>query len=157
MGSSYGRKTGLGTTGNLIQVNADGRTDWYKMHGVTIDWTTVTAVAGADATLADGTVVKIGDKYIRYGKVLAKITASGKYGPAATGAADGRQTLTRGSCFILDRTVVESHLGSDHPPVLEGGPVFADRIASNENVAGETNPTDASILAAFPSLRYVRE
>jgi hypothetical protein len=29
-------------------------------------------------------------------------TASGKYGPYDSAATDGRQTLTRGECFILD-------------------------------------------------------
>ncbi len=157
MGSSFGRKTGLGTTGNPIQLNADGRTDGYKMAGITLDWATVAAVTGAPFTTADGKVVAVGDKYIRYGKVLTKITASGKYGPASTGAVDGRQTLTPGDCFFLDRTVVESELGSDNPPVFDRAAVFSNRVASNELVAGETNPTIAAIRTAFPMIQWVSD
>jgi hypothetical protein len=69
MSSTYGRKTGLGTTGNPIEVIADGRTDGFKAGGVTVDWSLITAVA-AETTLSDGTVVAIGDKYIRYGTIL---------------------------------------------------------------------------------------
>lgn len=158
---TYGR-TVIATTGNPITVIADGRTDWFKVGGVTIDWTTVTAVSGADKTLADGTIVKIGDKYIRYGTVLCKITASGKYGPNDTGASDGRQTLTRGECYILNQTVVMSALGSDHPPVFDGGTVFADRLVNLAiQPTGGTESTGSStlanILAAFPRVTPVKD
>ena len=158
MGTSFGRKANLATTGNPVEVIADGRYHGMKLGGVTIDWTTITAVSGSDATLADGTVVKIGDKYMRYGTVLAKITTGGKYGPSKTNAADGRQTLTRGSCYILNSTVVESELGSDHPPVFDNSTgIYLDRLLTNEAEAAVNNPTEANVLAAFPSVVVFRE
>lgn len=44
-----------------------------KPGGVTIDWSKITAVASNDKTLTDGRVVKVGEKYIRYGTVLARL------------------------------------------------------------------------------------
>ena len=151
--SSFGRQTVGTATGNPIQVLADGRTEGFKTGGVTIDWSTVTAVSGSDATLTDGTVVKIGDKYLRYGTILDKITASGKYGPANTGAADGREALARGDSFILNETVVMSEIGSDHVPCFDSGLVFEDRLLTNENVGSANNPTRANVLTAFPGIR----
>jgi hypothetical protein len=251
-------------TGRPIQVSADGRPIW-KMGGVTIDWDTVTAVS-EETTLADETVVKDGDKYLRYGQVLGIIgkaevqtitftggptagdaiftfpasgseaaevaaaaafnisaqamqdllnalprigpngvtvaragagsngdpyvytvtfnrafgnvpqftsthtftggttpttthatgtagTGNGKYGPIDTTATDGRQTMTRGECFILNETVVKSELGSDHPAVIEGGSVWAERLLVN----GTNQPTLANLLTAFPALLLVRD
>lgn len=141
--------------GRIVQVSADGYPE-MKAGGVTIDWDTIAAV-GADTELSDGTVVKAGDKYIRYGTIVAKITASGKYGPSKTDAVDGRQTLTRGECFIVNETVLKSSLGSDHPAVFEGGKAWLARLLTNENAAGASNPTLANVLAAFPRLLLVRE
>lgn len=44
----------------------------YKAGGATIDWATVTALV-ADVTLPDGTIVKTGDKYLRYGQAISEI------------------------------------------------------------------------------------
>jgi hypothetical protein len=55
------------------RVSADG-SPLYKVGGVTIDWSSVTAVSGSDVTLPDGSVIKIGQKYLRYGQILTKIT-----------------------------------------------------------------------------------
>jgi hypothetical protein len=153
---SFGR-TVTGQTGNPIEVIADGRTDGFKTAGVTIDWSTVTAVSGSDATLLDGTVVKVGDKYIRYGTVLDVITASGKYGPVNTAGSDGREAMARGQSYILNRTVVMSEIGSDHPPVFDAGTVFLDRLLTNEAVGSAGNPTLANVLTAFPGLIIVRD
>jgi hypothetical protein len=80
-------------------------------------------------------------------------TGNGKYGPIDTTATDGRQTMTRGECFILNETVVESELGSDHPAVIEGGLVWADRLLVN----GTNQPTLANLLTAFPALQLVKD
>lgn len=264
--ASFGRNTVGVATGNPIMVLADGLTDGFKHAGITIDWATITAVSGANATLADGTVVKVGDKSIRYGTVLdligtsevqtltftggptgggaiitlpasgsdaAQVTTSvsaiataadmaaalnalgrlapngasvartgagtagdpyiytitfanrlgdvpqltstntftggtapttthgtttagsgtGKYGPANTAATDGRAVLERGQSYILNTTVVESSLGSDHAPVFDEGLVWWDRVLKD----GLNEPTSANILAAFPAIRLVRE
>jgi hypothetical protein len=69
----------------------------YKAGGVTIDWSTVTAVS-ADTTLPDGTVVKNGDKYLRFGQPVTEILISAEVqtidisaGPDPTG---GTWTIT---------------------------------------------------------------
>jgi hypothetical protein len=98
-----GRNLLTTSTVQPVRVSADG-SPLYKAGGVTIDWTTVVAVAGSDVTLPDGDVIRIGQKYLRYGQVITKITASGKFGPYDPGAGDGRQTLARGNAYILDET-----------------------------------------------------
>jgi len=65
----------------------------YKAGGVTIDWSTVPAVTGADKTLTDGRIAKIGEHYIRYGTVLCRIAASAIHSEAVT-ATGGTRTLT---------------------------------------------------------------
>jgi hypothetical protein len=78
---------------------------------------------------------------------------SGLYGPIDTSATDGRQTMTRGECYIQNETVLYSELGSDYIPVFEGGLVWAARL-----LVGEANqPTLANLLTAFPMLRLIRE
>lgn len=155
--ASYGRNV-IATTGNKVAVSADGMPEW-KVGGVTIDWATVTAVSGSDATLADGTVVKVGDKYLRYGTVLDVIASTanggtvGKYGPVLTTATDGRQTMARGESFILNETAVMSELGSDHSAVVEGGKVWSGRLL----VGGTGEPTLATVETAFPNLFLVKD
>lgn len=159
--SSYGR-TATGTVATSLQVLADGRTDGMKVGGITIDWATVTAVSGSDVTLNDGTVIKIGDKYLRYGTIIDLIASTanggtvGKYGPANTAATDGRQTLARGESYILNSTVVMSDLGSDNPAVFDEGTAYHARLLTNEAVGSAGNPTDANVLAAFPAVRLVK-
>jgi hypothetical protein len=157
---TYGRQV-LQSTGRQIMVAADGFPEW-KTGGVTIDWATVAAVSGSDATLDDGTVVKVGQKYLRYGQVLTYITASGKYGPYDAAATDGRQTLARGRCSILNETVLENGPlpglpapPSDHPAVLEGGLVWRTRLLATTGTASlAAGPTFTALEGALPRLRY---
>lgn len=87
----------------------------------------------------------------------------GMYGPYDPAATDGRQTLTRGQCFILDELWLYYESGSKKLSapnnviggVIEGGNVFYDRlmhsgVAAHSLAAG---PTLAELLAAFPRLR----
>ena len=73
----------------------------------------------------------------------------GKYGPYDPGATDGRQLLTRGDCFILNQTVLQSGVfpglgaNSDHPAVFEYGPVWKARLLIT---------TGAHSLAAGPTV-----
>lgn len=152
----YGVST-IANYGRSIMASADGAPRW-KAGGITIDWSTVTAVA-ADVTLADGRVVKAGQKYLRYGKVLTKITTGGKFGPYDTAASDGRQTLTRGNCFILNETVImDQDLHSDHPAVFDGGRVFEDRVTDIVDVSTHqiANPSLTNLNTAFPAVTWVR-
>jgi hypothetical protein len=70
-GNSFGQRS-LGTFQSTLEVSADGRPE-AKIGGVTIDWATVAAVAGAAVTLLDGVLVAIGEKYLRYGQVITRI------------------------------------------------------------------------------------
>lgn len=151
----YGRQV-LGTVGTSIEVSADGHPE-AKVGGVTIDAATVAAVAGADVALEDGITIKIGEKYLRYGQVLTKITASGKYGPYDPAAADGRQTLVRGQCFIANRTALLGDPKDEYPEAIEGGRVWLARIIQS-GVATATvalGPTRAALETAFPRLQFV--
>ena len=151
--AGYGTST-IQTLGRRIQVSADGNPRW-KAGGVTIDWSTVTAVS-VDTTLDDGTIVKNGDKYLRYGTVLAQITAGGKYGECLTNLTDGRQTVTnavRGRAFILNETIVYSQPGSDQAAVFDGGRVFKGRLVMD----GSNQPTEANIETMFPDITFVAD
>lgn len=90
-------------------------------------------------------------------------TSSGKYGPYDPDATDGRQTLARGSAYILDQTYVRypsgtSALSASQEVVagLDGGLVFVDRIL-HSGTATHTlalGPTLAEIETLFPRLAY---
>lgn len=155
--SSFGFST-VDTAGKSIQVGCDGKPE-MKVAGITLDWSTVAAVAGADVTWLDGVVVHIGEKGLRYGQVVTKITASGKYGPYDPAAADGRQTLVVGEAFILNESVRELDVASDHPPAMMGGKVFLGRIIQSGVGAASlaAGPTLANLLATFPRLWPVKE
>lgn len=155
--STFGRAI-LESTGRSIQVTADGRPE-LKHVGVTLDWSTVAAVAGSDVTLLDGVTVKVGEKYLRYGQVITQITASGKYGPFDPAAVDGRQTLTRDKAFVLNTTQKEDDLASDHPEAMFGGTAYQGRIIQAGGGAASlaAGPTLAALQTAFPRLTLVTE
>ena len=58
--------------GAPTRLSYNGRPDWIA-GGISIDWSTVAAVSGADVTLPDGEKIPIGQKYLRYGQVMAMI------------------------------------------------------------------------------------
>jgi hypothetical protein len=147
------------TIGRSIQVTADGK-PLMKQAGVTIDWSTIVAVAGSDVLTEDGLTIKIGEKYLRYGQIVVPITASGKYGPYDPAAADGRQLApARDTTFVVNETTKEDSIASDHPPVLYGGLCWKNRIIQS-GVAAHTlalGPTLAELQAALPTLQLVIE
>lgn len=150
--SSYGRQASQTIFIERTQVLADGSDADWKTGGPTIDWSTITP-AGTDTPLPDGEVIPAGIRFMQFGEVLARITASGKFGLHRTNAADGRQTLTPGDCFILNKTVREDEAASDHPGVFDGGRVWEARL-----VVGGTNQTTLALLkAAFPCLSYAKD
>jgi len=148
------------------RVSADGRPN-YKQGGVTIDWTTVQSNGGSGTsttTLGDGSIVYDNLVYLRYGQVLTMISATGKYGPYDSGATDGRQTLTRGQCYILDQTVTQYATGVGPNSVQQDqiGGVFDDGVVyfgrllqSGTNTSTKAlGPTLANLNTAFPALKY---
>lgn len=145
----------MGIVGSTIQVSADGRPD-NKLGGVTIDWSTVAAVTGSPVTVNDGVNVPVGSSYLRYGQVICEITASGKYGPYDPAAADGRQTLARGKCYIVNRTVINNDPRGDYPEAIDGGIVWQARLIQSGVGAHSlaAGPTLAELEAAFPRIRY---
>lgn len=65
------------------RVSADGSPK-FKAGGITIDWGTVAAL-GSDTTFTDGSLIRSGQKVLRYGQVVCKMSAA---------AANTQQTLT---------------------------------------------------------------
>ena len=158
--STYGRQV-LNKTGRDVMVLADLQDAQFKVGGITLDWSTFTA-AGADATIAGQQPVKAGEKYARFGQIFCEITASGKYGPYDSAASDGRQTLTRGKCFVNNRTVFENGYGAnintsatDHPQVFDGGTAWKARLIITTGTHSlAAGPTVAEFEAAFPRIGY---
>lgn len=139
--------------GNAFKVFTNTTETDAKPGGFTIDWTTITAVV-SDTTLPDGTIIKAGKKHARYGEVFVRITSggsTGKWGPYAAGAVDGRQTVDatrRGEVYILDQTILE-----DDGPIQ--GPLFSGGIANIARVlaGGGGQVTLANLYAALPRLQ----
>lgn len=73
------------------RVSADGSPK-YKAGGVTIDWSTVSAL-GSDTTYPDGSIVRSGLKVLRYGQVISKIT-TGETQTITGTASSGAGTLS---------------------------------------------------------------
>lgn len=159
----FGRQLLNNSTVYPTRVSADG-SPIYKAGGITIDWPSVTAPT-VDTTLPDNSVILTGRKYLRYGQIMTKITASGKFGPYDPAAGDGRQTLTRGEAFIIDETVLQyggtgATTGAqvDQLGVIEGGMVWNARIlnAGTGTASLAAGPTYANVLATFPRLSLVK-
>jgi hypothetical protein len=161
---AYGRNLLTNNSVLPTRVSADGN-PYHKAGGITIDWATV-AAPGSDATLPDGSVIRTGNKFLRYGQVVTKITASGKFGPYDPGAADGRQTLARGNAYICDETILQypgesaavSAPNDQVGSVIEGGLAWIDRILNSGVGAASlaAGPTLANVEATFPTARWVR-
>ena len=154
-------QTDLGIKGGMgLHLSVDGKPE-YILGGITIDWTTVAAVSGADVLLKDGNLIKIGQKYLRYGQVMARITATGKWGPYDPAAADGRQTAPAAGVplCVLDVTHTESVYGGPTTRAtvfasgIVGGYIWRDRLIAHATTANLANgPTLATLLAALPRL-----
>jgi hypothetical protein len=154
--SSDPGKVSIYTGGREIRASAIDNSAYAKAGGVSIDWTTV-AANGSNTTLADGTIVPAGTKYILWGTVLSRITASGKFGPADTSAADGRQTVTnakRGEAFILDRLITEAEYSSNVVgDVFDGGNFFESRLL----IGGVNQPTRQNLVDMFPNVTFTKD
>lgn len=83
-------------------------------------------------------------------------TSGGKYGPYDSAATDGRATIERDHTFLVERTVQKKDAHSDHPPALEGGRVWKDRlIATNGSASLAAGPTLTNLKTAMPRLVVV--
>jgi hypothetical protein len=151
--STFGQQTII-TVGRSPRVSVDGCPE-VKQAGITLDWTTVAAVAGADVTIPDNVVIKIGEKYLRYGQVVCMITATGLFGPYDFAAVDGRATLPPGRVFVLNNTVKENDRASDHGGVaIYGGLIWKARLIATAGTHSLANgPTYTELLAALPRLQ----
>lgn len=264
--STYGRKL-LSKTGRPVAVLADIQDAQFKVGGITLDWSLFAGSSGAQ-TLTDQTPVADGEKFIRFGQILCKVTQAeaqtvdlsgdddptggtfpltilgetltglawnisaaalqtairaiqhpyaggvtvsktgfvytitfpedagnvaaitssaagltggggdtfavtitttvggaatgGKYGPYDPDATDGRQTLSRGNCFINNLTVKQNgYLGDfnsapdEHPQVFDGGTVWKERIVMTTGTHSlAAGPTVTEFEAAFPRIAY---
>lgn len=90
--------------------------------------------------------------------------ATGTYGPYDSAATDGRQTLTRGKCYILNESLLEvdpAGGATNHPAVFDGGLVWKARLrvgGANSTPLGSGNePSWAAFETAFPRVRYAAE
>jgi hypothetical protein len=84
-----GRQLVGGTgTGIPIALSFDGRPEW-KPVGVTIDWTTVAAVSGSAVVTPEGFTVPVGQKWLRYGQPLVRITTAEAQTITVTGTPTG--------------------------------------------------------------------
>lgn len=89
---------------------------------------------------------------------------NGKFGPYDPSATDGRQNLTRGNCFILNKSILEEGIVeglntsvTDHPQVFDGGTVWKERILMTTGTHSlAAGPTVAEFEAAFPRITYVQ-
>jgi hypothetical protein len=68
-------RTVYGTSGTPVLLTFDGRPE-LKAGGITIDWPSVTAVSGSDLVTPEGYTVKVGQKWLRYGQCMVKISTA---------------------------------------------------------------------------------
>lgn len=116
-------------------------------------------VTGSAASLTGGTPT------LTIGASLGVNNTQGFYGPYDPSASDGRQTLTRGSCYVMDQTYLQYGLAGSSITApndvvgnaIEGGLIFLDRIiqsgAATHSLA--LGPTLSEFMAAFPNFRFV--
>lgn len=162
-------------TGSRYAVSASNEGE--KIAGVTIAWTTVIA-ASVDAVVLPsyGSVVGTsfsdynqgadsyvyaGDKFLRLGTVLCRIsggTLAGKFAPygSVTNLGGGTLLKSKGDMFVVNRTVFEKVSGSDHCPVIQSGDVYKARLVQNGTGAADTlaGPTLAEFNTAFPAITF---
>lgn len=117
----------------------------------------VTNLVGTSVDLAGGAATAV----VTTGTAGA---GSGKYAAYDSAATDGRQTLARGHCFILNESVLQTPTAglagvvTDHPAVFAGGLVWKARLkigSVNPVYLGAGNqPTVAAFETAFPKVQY---
>ncbi len=148
---TYGRKV-LSKTGRDVMVLADLQDAQFKVGGVTVDWSLFSA-AGADTTLPDQTPIKSGEKYIRFGQILCKVTQAEVQTVDLSGDDDPTggtfsltvlgETLTGLAWNISAADLQTAIRAINHP--------YASRVTVSKSsfVYTVTFPTDANNVAAI--------
>lgn len=169
---NYGRYE-FGKFGSGISCSADG-SPVAKVAGVQLAWAAIVAVAEA-RKFKDEDTVEAGEKFIRYGTVVCRITSSttatevGKFMPYMTGTLSGTgniintlaavggitrvQSLAEGDVFLVNRSVHEDDVLSDYPEVFDGGRMYKQRllvVGYGDGTGGYPDAaTDAADLTAL--------
>ncbi len=170
--STFGRYE-FGKFGSGISCSADG-SPVAKIAGVQLAWAAIAAVA-AERVFKDADTVEAGEKFIRYGTIVCRITASttasevGKFMPYMTGTLSGTgniintlaavggitrvQSLAEGDVFLVNRSVHENDVLSDFPEALDGGRMYKQRllvVGYGDGTGGYPDAaTDAADLTAL--------
>lgn len=98
---TYGRQV-LGATGRPIMVAAGETEDiHWKVGGITLDWLLMVAV-NVLTTLSDDTIVNIGQKFLRYGQILCRVTKTEVQTVTLTSATGGTYTLAGSVAIAFD-------------------------------------------------------
>jgi hypothetical protein len=126
-------------TGEDIQVIASGDPLWMRS-GATFDWGTVAAVAGAPVTTPGGLVVPVGQKWLRFGQVMTKITNPTVITATVTGGATG------GSLAITGTRPDNNAIGTQ---TLAFNANLAAIQAALDLIYGAGNTLAAGTLASF--------
>lgn len=145
---AYGNKTGA-----PLRVSADGQPRAI-VGGITIDFTDVnipTGTAVTGTTLADGTYVPPGVKYLRYGSIVFWTVTANKRDKAKVALT--ATALAVGRCAVLNETVVEGEQMDLHA----GGAFYGGRVYRQRLNVGGTWPTEAAVIAAMPLLELVED
>lgn len=150
-----------------LDIYAGGGPLIFLHGGASVAWDTVAAVAGTDVVLADGTVCKVGEKWLFPGQVLIEITSGPNirmYGPydPTTPATDGRQTIGADVNAGIVRKPVQyrpdlaTRFYDSTIGLVIGGPVKRGMIRATSGAASlAAGPTWANIHATFPTLVLV--
>lgn len=120
------------------------------------DWLHLAAGAGGTAEDIQVKSYNVGTKVVTFNTLLAQI-----HGDTAvvTKTDDGRQTLRRGECYIVDHTIIKGQQLEDLRAggVFDGGATcYLERIARDYGSYGVPgNPTRAILEAGFPDLSWL--
>lgn len=165
--STFGQYS-FGSFGSGISVSADG-SPVAKVAGVHLHWGGIAGLAAA-RTFKDADSVEAGEKFIRYGTIIARITAAtdttaiGKFVPLLGTGAAGQYTayngdaamavsVAEGDVFLVNRSKHENDVLSDHVEALDGGRMYKQRlfvVGYGDGTGGYPDAaTDAADLVAL--------
>lgn len=160
-GNSVSGRNDVFETGTLTQIWANATGIRHKVGGSTFDWATALVVEDDDLTLPDGTVLKVGQRYIPMGAFIGLIddavapADNGYYGLVDHAATDGREVLERGRVWFTDKVILFEDDMSAHVTLFDGGTVFEARMCIDNDAPTPGFLTEAEINDLFPQLRFV--